>query len=73
MADQIRRGCLRLSRTGSSSARPIGEHWIDRFKTRHTGLSSVWTRQIERARYPAVGVGAVQMWFDAVAELCLAH
>ena len=60
MADEIRRGRLQLSRSMSSPARPIGEHWMDRFRTRHTELSSVWTRQIESARYTAVSVGAVQ-------------
>ena len=73
MADEIRRGRLQLSRSMASPARPIGEHWIDRFRTRHTELSSVWTRQIESARYTAVSAGAVQTWFDAVADLRLAH
>lgn len=53
--------------------RPIGEHWIDRFRARHTELSSIWSRQIENARHTAVSVGAVQTWFDAVADLRLAH
>ena len=73
MADEIRRGRLQLSRSMASPARPIGEHWIDRFRTRHTELSSIWTCQIESARYTAVSIGAVQTWFDAVADLCLAH
>ena len=73
MADEIRRGRLQLSRSIASPARPIGEYWIDRFRTRHTELSSIWTRQIESARYTAVSIGAVQTWFDAVADLRLAH
>jgi hypothetical protein len=56
MADEIRRRRLQLSRTGSSPARPIGEHWIYRFRLRYTEFSRVWTRQIENSRYTAVSV-----------------
>jgi hypothetical protein len=73
MADEIRRNRLQLSRAGLSLTRPIGEHWIDRFRARHTELSSVWSRQIEHARYAAASVDVVQTWFDAVTDLRLAH
>jgi hypothetical protein len=73
MADEIRRGRLQLSRADPSLTRPIGEHWIDRFRARHTELSSVWSRQIEHARYAAARVDVVQTWFDAVTDLRLAH
>jgi hypothetical protein len=73
MADEICRGRLHLSRSMSSPARLIHEHRIDRFRSHHTEFSSVWTPQVESARYTAVSVGAVQTWFDAVANLRLAH
>jgi hypothetical protein len=73
MADEICRGRLQLSRTGPPPTRPIGEHWIDCFRTRHTGLSSVWSRQIEHTRHAAANVDVVQTWSDAVTDLRLAH
>jgi hypothetical protein len=73
MADEIRRGRLQLSRADPSLTRPIGEHWIDRFRARHTEFSSVWSRQIEHARYAAARVDVVQTWFVAVTDLRLAH
>jgi hypothetical protein len=58
---------------GNGLTWPIGDHWIYRFRARHTELSSVWSRQIEHARYAAARVDVVQTWFDAVTDLRLAH
>ncbi|KYG41120.1 hypothetical protein M433DRAFT_159418, partial [Acidomyces richmondensis BFW] len=53
--------------------RPIGKHWLDRFRTRYPEIQGVWTRQIESARYTALNTATVQGWFDAVTALYIQH
>ena len=38
MAEEVRRGRVQLSRTISSTFRPIRYSWLERFKRRHTEL-----------------------------------
>lgn len=57
----------------SSPARPVREHLIGRFRSRHSEFSSVWTHQLESVRYTVVSLGAVQTWFAAGADLRPAH
>jgi len=73
MADEIRRGRFQLSRTRPPPQRPIGEHWIDRFRVRHPEISTVWARQIESARHDATSSQVLETWFNAVTELRIAH
>jgi len=69
MAEEVRRSRFQLSQSLPLSLRPIGEHWIDRFRTRHPEIQGIWTRQIESARHNAINADTVGMWFDAVTEL----
>ena len=69
MAEEVRQSRFQLSESLPSTLRPIGEHWIDRFRARHPEIQGTWTRQIESARHSAINPGTVQKWFDAVAEL----
>ena len=69
MAEEVRRSRFQLSHSPPSNLRPIGENWITRFRTRHSEIRGVWTRQIESARHAAVNNAVVQTWFDAVSEL----
>ena len=73
MAEEIRRGRLQLSRSPPPLLRPIGEHWIDRFRTRHPDIRTVWIRQIEHARHHAMNSDVLRTWFDAVTEVRIAH
>ncbi|TKA64438.1 hypothetical protein B0A49_10136 [Cryomyces minteri] len=73
MAEEIRRGRVRLSKKLPPSPRPIGGRWLDRFKTRHPEIEGIWTRQIESARFNATSYEGVKRWFDAVTELFLQH
>ncbi|KYG40317.1 hypothetical protein M433DRAFT_160601, partial [Acidomyces richmondensis BFW] len=54
MAEEVRRSRFQLSQSPPLSLRPIGEHWIDRFRTRHPEIQGIWTRQIESARHNAI-------------------
>jgi len=73
MAEEIRRARFQLTQWPSSSLRPIGEHWIDRFRIRHPEIQGIWTRQIESVRHNAINTGTVKKWFDAVTELQIQH
>jgi len=73
MAEEIRRGRIRLSKTEPQSLRPIGENWLDRFKNRNPEIAGVWTRQIDTARFVATNRDGVTRWFDAVTELWAQH
>jgi hypothetical protein len=73
IAEEIRSERVQLSRRTSSTTRPIGYSWLQRFKTRHTNLTGVWTRQIEGVRFHAVNFEAGKAWFDAVTELIIEH
>ncbi len=70
MAEEVRSGRIQLGRT-PPTLRPIGHTWIERFKTRHPELGSIWTRQIDSVRFYATNYAGVQKWFDAVTELCI--
>ena len=69
MAEEVRSGRVQLGHTPPSNPRPIGHTWIQRFKTRHPELGSIWTCQIDSARFYATNYAGVQKWFDAVTEL----
>jgi hypothetical protein len=73
MAEEIRRGRLQLSKTPPPLLRPIGEHWIDRFRVRHPDIHTLWTRQIEHTRHHAMNSDVLRTWFDAVTEVRIAH
>jgi hypothetical protein len=73
MAEEIRRGRLQLSKPPPPLLRPIGEHWIDRFRVRHFDIHTVWARQIEHARHHAMNGNVLRTWFDAVTEVRIAH
>jgi len=73
MAEEIRRGRVRLSKAEPQSLRPIGENWLDRFKNRNPEIGGVWTRQIDTARFVATDRDGVKRWFDAVTELWAQH
>jgi hypothetical protein len=69
MAEEIRRGRVRLSKDKPETLRPIGESWLNRFKARNPDITGIWTRQIDTARYRATSYDGVKRWFDAVTEL----
>ena len=69
MAEEIRRGRVRLSKDKPETLRPIGESWLHRFKARNPDITGIWTRQIDTARYRATSYDGVNRWFDAVTEL----
>jgi len=73
MAEEVRHGRYQISSVPPSYERPIGKRWLDRFRTRHPEIKSVWTRKIERARYTAVSLDTVKTWFEAVTETRLQH
>jgi hypothetical protein len=73
MAEEVRAERVQLTRRKSSTTRPIGYSWIERFKNRHPELGGIWTRQIESVRFHAVNYDTVKAWFDAVTELVLEH
>jgi hypothetical protein len=73
MAEEIRRSRIQLSQSPPSTLRPIGEHWIDRFRIRYPNIQGVWTRQIESTRYAAVNTATITTWFNAVTELQIKH
>jgi len=62
-----------LSQSPPLALRPIGEHWIDRFRTRHPGIQGIWTHQIDSTRHTAVNAATVRTWFDAVTEQHVQH
>lgn len=68
MAEEIRHQRTQISKT-PSSFRPLGKGWLNRFRTRHTEIQGVWTRQIESVRHNAISVEAMNTWFDAVRAL----
>ena len=70
MAEEIRRSRFQLSQS-PSPLRPIGEQWIDRFRTRHPDIQGIWTRQIDSMRHSAINIDTLKTWFDAVTELCI--
>jgi hypothetical protein len=72
MAEEVRRHPFQLSESPPSLG-PIGEQWIDGFRTRRPEIQGIWTRQIDNARKPAVNIATVKMWFDAVTELQIQH
>jgi hypothetical protein len=69
MASEIRNGRLQLGKSEPPHPRAIGQHWVDRFRTRHSEIQSMCTRQIDSGRYNATNADVVKMWFDAVTEL----
>ena len=69
MAEEIRRGHVQLSRAPTQTLRPIGEKWLDRFKSRNPQIAAIWTRQIDTARFKATSYDNVKRWFDAVTEV----
>ena len=69
MAEEIRRGRVRLSKDKPETLRPIGESWLNRFKARNPDITGIWTRQIDTTRYRATSYDGVKRWFDAVTEL----
>lgn len=69
MAEEIRRGRVRLSKDKPEPLRPIGENWLNRFKARNPHIAGVWTRQIDTARFKATNYDGVKKWFDAVTEI----
>ena len=73
MAEEIRRGRIQLSGQSIIIARPIGYSWLERFKMRHPEINSIWTRQLDSARFNAVNYEGVRRWFDAVSELMIEH
>ena len=72
MAETIRSQRYQLSKQ-APHRRPIGKHWLDRFRIRYPEIQGVWTRQIESARYTALNSTTVQGWFDAVTDLYIQH
>jgi len=72
LAETIRSQRYQLSKQ-APHRRPIGKHWLDRFRTRYLEIQGVWTRQIESARYTALNTATVQGWFDAVTALYIQH
>ncbi|KYG42555.1 hypothetical protein M433DRAFT_73513, partial [Acidomyces richmondensis BFW] len=72
LAETIRSQRYQLSKQ-APYRRPIGKHWLDRFRTRYPEIQGVWTRQIESARYTALNTATVQGWFDAVTALYIQH
>jgi hypothetical protein len=73
MAEEVRQSRFQLSQSPPSNLRPIGEHWIDRFRTRHPEIQGIWTRQIDSVRHNATNTETVQTWFKAVTELYIEH
>jgi hypothetical protein len=73
MAEEIRRERVQLARAATSTLRPIGENWLNRFKSRMPDIAGIWTRQIDAARYKATNHEGVKRWFDAVTELWVEH
>lgn len=73
IAEEIRRSRIHLSKITPPFQQPIGKSWLDRFRVRHPEIRSIWTRQIESARYKAVSYEVVETWFNAVTELFLAN
>ncbi|KYG49120.1 hypothetical protein M433DRAFT_150379 [Acidomyces richmondensis BFW] len=60
MAEEVRRSRFQLSQSLPLTLRPIGEHWIDRFRIRHLEIQGIWARQIESARHTAINVDVVK-------------
>ncbi|KAI7722002.1 hypothetical protein KC353_g885 [Hortaea werneckii] len=73
MAEELRRGRVRISKAEPQPLRPIGERWLDRFKSRNPEIAGIWTRQIDAARFKATNYDGVKRWFDAVTELWAQH
>jgi hypothetical protein len=73
MAKEIRRHRFQLSQSPPLNLRPIGEQWIDRFRTRHPEIQGIWTRQISSVRHQAINEEVVKKWFDANTELQIQH
>ena len=72
MAETICRQRYQLSKQ-APYRRPIGKHWLDRFRIRYPEIKGVWTRQIESARHTALNNTTMQSWFDAVTDLYIQH
>ena len=76
MAEEVRRSRLCLSKTPPTPPflrRPIGKHWLDRFRNRHPEIQGVWTRQIEGVRHNTANLDVVKTYFEATTELYLQH
>ncbi|PPJ59567.1 hypothetical protein CBER1_11687 [Cercospora berteroae] len=76
IAEKVRQSRLWLARTPPtlpSTRRPMGKHWLDRFRNRHPEIQGVWTRQIEGVRHNIANLDIVKTYFEAVTELYLQH
>jgi len=73
MAEEIRRERVQLAKAATTTLRPIGENWLNRFKSRMPDIAGIWTRQMDTARFKATNHEGVKRWFDAVTELWLEH
>jgi len=68
MAENLRSQRIQL-KPSARSQRPIGKHWLDRFRKPYPEIQGVWLRQIESARENATNVDTVKRRFDAVTQL----
>jgi len=72
LAEFIRSERVVLSKSDlrpSSKTKPFGKNWLERFKVRNPEIQSIWTRQIERARFSGANFEVVSCWFDAVTTI----
>ena len=70
MAELIRHERVRHASQNSSSIKiiaPIGHEWLYRFLNRRPAIQSIYTRQLEAARFEGATYEKVKAWFDAVA------
>ena len=73
MAEKLRRGRVQVFKAEPQPLRPIGEGWLDCFKSRNPEIAGIWTRQVDATRFKATNTNGVKGWFDAVTELWTQH
>ena len=64
LAEFIRARRVVLSKSDSAPSlktKRFGENWLKRFKTRNLEIESIWTRQIDRARFSGANYEVVSL------------
>lgn len=47
----------------SSPLPPLGKHWLEKFRKRHPGVASVWSRQLVAPRFEGITLENLTPWF----------
>jgi hypothetical protein len=63
----------RSSNHDENESSPISDQWVDRFRTRHPGIKTCFSRTIDTARSTALDFSTIKSYFDNLGELLREH